>query len=118
MTPEDRIHKLEKHSAFLAAQVAGVIPVRLADGGVGEGGGSGTQTAKVATGISAATASTFGSGWVLLQDKETLALATEAIEVKNPLINVPFGVNYQVVLDMTFTPPRVITGSCGAVPWT
>lgn len=36
MTSEDRIHQLEERLGQLTAQIAGVIPVRLADGGRGD----------------------------------------------------------------------------------
>lgn len=38
MTPEDKIRKLDQAVAFLTAQIAGLIPVRVADGGGGTGG--------------------------------------------------------------------------------
>lgn len=85
---------------------------------IGAGGGTGTRNARVTTGITAATdATTWGSGYVKLQDPDTGTLDTATTEVDNEWIGYSWVVDAQVCLDMTYTPPRVVTGTCEAVTW-
>lgn len=86
--------------------------------GGGGGGGTGTQKARVTTGITAATnATTWGSGYVKLQDPDTGTLDTATTAVDNEWIEHAWVVDAQVCLDMAYDPPRVITGTCEAVTW-
>lgn len=116
MTPEDRLNKLEKALAFLSAQIAGVIPVRLADGS-GEGGGaSGPITlCRVTEEITAASdnlVDNWGSGMVRTMDIATGELSADASEVRNPW-NIVFVVDaiVEVAGDI------VKNGTCGEYPW-
>lgn len=87
---------------------------------LGAGASAGTVKARVTTTISAAAGpltADWGAGEVKLQDPTTGALAADATEVQNDNIGTSWAVDCQVTLDTSYSPPRVIGGSCGAVTW-
>ena len=90
---------------------------------VAAGGGSGSGTTSVSFGrvttevTPAASATTWGTGQVKIQDSATGALAGSAIDVDNLWIGITWVVDAQVAVDGGYSPPRVINGTCAAVAW-
>lgn len=76
--------------------------------------------ARVTTEVSAATdqlTANWGSGQVKLQHPTTGVLAASAISVNNLNIGTAFVVDSQVQVDVSYSPPRVLNGTCDAVSW-
>lgn len=81
------------------------------------GGASAHRKARVTTTITAATgteAADWGSGEGKLCDPDSGELADEAIGFDNEW-NQSFGVDYQVMVDTSYSPPRVVNGTCAAL---
>jgi hypothetical protein len=76
--------------------------------------------ARVTTAITAATGpgnGAWGAGQVKLQDPDTGVVAATAINATNMLIDVGFALDSQVQVDTSYTPVRVLNGTCAAVDW-
>jgi hypothetical protein len=82
--------------------------------------GSTLRWGRVTTAISAATGpltAAWGSGAVKLQSDSAGTVAATATTVNNLWIETEFVVDSQVLVDMKFSPPRVVSGTCAAVAW-
>lgn len=84
------------------------------------GGSASIRFARVTTEVTAAISpltADWGTGQVKLQDDETGVVDTTATDVNNLMIDVTYPIDSQVQVDMAYTPPRVLNGTCDAVAW-
>ena len=88
---------------------------------LGGGGNSTLRKARVYTTIPAATdeleANWGKTGEVKFMDDSTGVLDSDPTTVWNDNIDMTFAEDAQVIVDTSYSPPRVMTGTCSAVTW-
>lgn len=121
MSDTDRIRDLERRVSELSRNTAG-IPVRWASGGGGGGGADGgnRRGARVTTIIPAAADNLFANwgtgGAVKTLDPNSGEEDDVYTSVINPL-QIDFGIDYWVEVDVSFDPAHVVNGSCETWTW-